>query len=402
MRLCLTCEERFFRTPDGRFWSAGPSSYSFTKRYLGAFAEVRVIARTKDVEEPKDGWTQADGEQVKFAPVPHYLGPAEYVRRIRQVSRAVRAGLGKEDALVMRVGSQIASSMSSELRSGRPFGLEVIGDPLNVFAKGSTQHPLRPVWRWWFTHLQRQQCARACAVCYVTGGYLQRLYPCSPAAFSISFLNMELGAEAFVEKARSFTPLPKPLRLITVGGLDQPYKGVDLLLEAVARNVARGRNLELAIVGGGAYKGELERKAESLGLSQRVRFLGSIGAGQPVRNELDRAHLFVLFSKTEGLPRAMIEAMARALPCIGSAVGGIPELLPADCLVPRGDAAGLAAKMEEMVSEPGRLERASAANLDRAKQYMDSVLDAKRNEFLDYLFRATQSWIARGKGQASS
>ncbi len=399
MRVCLTCEERFYRTPDGRHWSGGPSSYSFTKRYLGAFEEVRVIARAKDVDAPKQGWTQADGKQVNFFAVPHYLGPVEYLQRIRQVSRAVRAGLGPRDALVMRVGSQLASSMMPELSGGRPYGLEVIGDPLNVFAKGSTRHPLRPVWRWWFTRMQRQQCARASAVCYVTGGYLQRLYPCSPNALSISFLNMELGPEAFVQEPRSYAPMPTPLRLITVGGLDQPYKGVDLLLDAVATNVAMGLDLELDVVGGGSHKSSLEKRAESLGLNRRVRFLGSVGAGEAVRQELDRAHLFVLFSKTEGLPRAMIEAMARGLPCIGSNVGGIPELLPEDCLVEKGNVEGLAAKMREMLNDSERLEAASATNLRRAGEYTNTVLDAKRHHFLEYLLERTKAWNAAGVRQ---
>jgi len=395
MRLCLTCEERFLRTPDGKIWSAGPSSYSFTKRYLGAFQEVRVIARVGDVGEVKPGWTRADGDGVTFAPVPYYLGPVQYVKRIRRVATAVRAGLGRDDGLVMRVGSQIASSMSAELRTGRPYALEVIGDPLNVFAKGSTQHPLRPFWRWWFTHLQKQQCAGACAVCYVTGEYLQRLYPCSPAAFSTSFLNMELNANSFVDVPRSFAQLPKPVRLITVGGLDQPYKGVDLLLKAVSRCVGGGWDLELVIVGGGAYKRKLERVADQCGIARRVQFLGGIGAGQPVRDELDKSQLFILFSKTEGLPRAMIEAMSRGLPCIGSDVGGIPELLQPDCIVPRGDSDGLAAKIDEMLAGHARMGRASAFNLQRAREYTDSVLDCKRAAFLEYLSLRTRAWIAK-------
>ena len=62
-------------------------------------------------------------------------------------------------------------------------------------------------------------------------------------------------------------------------------------------------------------------------LRDRVRFRGQLTTPVDVRAELDRADLFVLPSRQEGLPRAMIEAMARALPCIGSSVGGIPELL---------------------------------------------------------------------------
>jgi len=59
------------------------------------------------------------------------------------------------------------------------------------------------------------------------------------------------------------------------------------------------------------------------------------------------------------MPRAMIEAMARGLPCIGSAVGGIPELLSSEDLVSRGDAGALALKIMEVVSQPDRMTRMS-------------------------------------------
>jgi glycosyltransferase involved in cell wall biosynthesis len=383
------------RTPDGRYWSAGPSGYSFTKRYLGAFQEVRVIARAQDVSEPKDGWSRADGDGVTFAPVPYYLGPLQYLRCMRSAGNAARGALGHEDALVMRVGSQIACTMKRELHSGRPYGLEVIGDPLNVFAKGSTQHPLRPIWRWWFTRAQKQQCAGACAVSYVTGDYLQRLYPCPNGAFSTSFLNMELGESWFVESPRRFDEVPKRFRLITVGGLDQPYKGIDLLIQAVSNCVAAGMNVELSVVGGGRYLEALRREAEARGILNRTTFHGAIGAGQPVRDRLDQSHVFVLFSKTEGLPRAMIEAMGRSLPCIGSDVGGIPELIQREWIVQRGDVGTLTAKLKQMLGSASLMESASAFNLRRAKEYSDSALDQKRREFLDYLLNRTKGWLAQ-------
>lgn len=354
-----------------------------------------MIARSQNVSETKSGWSRADGDGVSFAPLPYYLGPLEYLKRMRAAGTAARTALGDADALVMRVGSQIACTMRSKLRGGRPYGLEVIGDPLNVFAKGSTQHPLRPVWRWWFTRAQQQQCASACAVSYVTGGYLQRLYPCAEDAFSTSFLNMELGDNWFREEPRNFTPLQRPSRLVTVGGLDQPYKGVDLLIAALAECVQAGWDLELSIVGGGRFLNQLKEEARVRGMADRTIFHGSLGAGDPIKQALDRADLFVLFSKTEGLPRAMIEAMGRGLPCIGSDVGGIPELIAKDWIVPRGNLQLLTAKLKEVLGRPQRMEEASAANLLRARQYSEAALDRKRDEFLAYLLAQTKSWLLK-------
>jgi L-malate glycosyltransferase len=84
--------------------------------------------------------------------------------------------------------------------------------------------------------------------------------------------------------------------------------------------------------------------------------------------------------------------MARALPCIGSAVGGIPELLSHESLVPRGDAVALARKMTEVVREPGRMAKMAKANLETAGKYCDSILGPKRREFFECVRSATQDW----------
>lgn len=74
--------------------------------------------------------------------------------------------------------------------------------------------------------------------------------------------------------------------------------------------------------------------AGRLGVADRVTFVGTVPAGAAVRAHLDAADLVVVPSRTEGLPRALIEAMARGLPAVGTTVGGIPELLADVDLVP--------------------------------------------------------------------
>ncbi|MGH2559900.1 MAG: glycosyltransferase, partial [Thermomicrobiales bacterium] len=149
----------------------------------------------------------------------------------------------------------------------------------------------------------------------------------------------------------------------------------------------------LVLVGDGKHRGSLEVRAVRLGIKDRVHFLGQLSAGEVVRAELDRADLFVLPSRTEGLPRAMVEAMARALPCIGSTMGGIPELLQADEMVPPGDVAALAAKIREVVLDPERMARMSVRNLERAQDYRDATLRARRVAFYHRVRELTEGWL---------
>ncbi|MEM7587711.1 MAG: glycosyltransferase, partial [Acidobacteriota bacterium] len=97
---------------------------------------------------------------------------------------------------------------------------------------------------------------------------------------------------------------------------------------------------------------------------------------------LDQAHLFLLPSHSEGLPRSLVEAMARALPCIASPAGGIPSLLAPEDLVPAGDAAGLAAKILDVVRDPNRLSAMSRRNLETVQAFEASHLTRRRAPFL--------------------
>jgi len=90
-------------------------------------------------------------------------------------------------------------------------------------------------------------------------------------------------------------------------------------------------------------------------------------------------------SRAEGLPRALVEAMARGCPCIGSNVGGIPELLAADDLVPPNDPEALARKIMEVTADPERMKAMSARNLSRAKEFDPEVLRNMRLAFYRYV-----------------
>jgi len=395
MTVFVSLEERFARTADGQVWSGSTFSHSFWKRYLDVFDQVRVTARVANAKTTLQSWKRVNGEGVTFVALPYYVGPLEYAREFFSIGAAIQRALSRTDAVIMRAPSPIAHRVHRELTPGHPFGLEVVGDPYEVFSPGSVKHPMRPFLRRFMTNWLKDQCQEACAVAYVTRGALQRRYPPKGTAFSTTYSSIELGDGAFLANPRTFGVQTCPARIISVGTLEVLYKGFDILIDAVSGCIKAGLDIRLVIIGDGRCRLELEKRAQLCGIEQQVAFAGHIPAGEAVRNELDRADLFVLASRTEGLPRAMIEAMARGLPCIGSAEGGIPELLAAEDLVPRGNAMALARKIREVISDPDRMTRMSAANLARARDYHDFVLTGRRRQFFTYIREATQEWSKR-------
>ena len=409
MDLTVALDARYVVAPNGSAWSQFGMARQFWERYLEVFDRVRVVARAVPVDCAPKSWLPVNGPHILFHPLPNYCGPWEYLKNYRAFQTALRAAAPVSGAVVLRGASHVANALEPLLLRRRyPYALEVLGDPYEVFAPGVVEHPMRMFFRWYFTRRLQKQCLAAAGVAYVTRESLQRRYPTRAMAEGVSdvdlpedallghnasthYSSIELDPGGIADHERK----PRehgPYRVVSVGSLAQLYKGMDTLIDAVERCARAGVDLTAVIVGDGRFRPELMRHAERLGVDSRIVFTGQVTAGEPVRRLLDSADLFVLASRTEGLPRAMIEAMARGLPCIGSAVGGIPELLSADDLFRPGDAAALAAKIREVLSNPERMAAMSRRNLATALDYRDTVLADRRRRFYRYVRDYTENW----------
>ena len=392
MNLLVSSTGRFVLTPDGVLWGPPSLEYTLWQRYLEVFDPVKLLARARPEAVPPPGWKKASGPGVQPIALPHFVGAAGLMRALPALQPLIRGALAQSEAVMLRLPCGIGDQVWRALGAKRPYGVEVIGDPYDVFAPGATRHPLRPLVRWWMSRQLKRECARASAAAYVTAETIQRRYAPGAQAFTTHFSSIEIDRRDFLTEPRRIRWDTTSFALVTVGYL-LLYKGQDVLIEAVHHSLREGLDLRLILVGDGKHRPELEARAHSLGLNGRVRFVGELPSGPAVREQLDRADLFVLPSRTEGLPRAMIEAMARGIPCIGTTAGGIPELLPVEDMVPPGDARALAGKIRDVLSNPDRRQQMSARNLATAQNYQREVLRRRRVLFYQHLRDDTQVWL---------
>jgi glycosyltransferase involved in cell wall biosynthesis len=413
VKVLVSLEHRFIRTLDGRVWTTTVGNYNFWRRYLAIFDGVTVLARVRAAATRERGWQQADGPGVCFYDLPNYVGPSQYVVQAWSIRRRVASALEGQAVVIMRVPSRIGYVVWRELRRQmRPFGLEVVGDPFDVFSPGAVHHPLRAIFRWTEPRSLREMCRTAAAASYVTESALQRRYPTFGHEFGVS--DVELPDEAFVVRGMVSNPdNPRtrqsgpecpagascPLMLVTVGGMGQMYKGYDVLLGALYLCLRRGFDLQLTLVGDGAFKEHLEALARRIGVHGRCHFLGELPGGRDVRNILDLADLFVLPSRQEGMPRALLEAMARGLPCVATNVGGIPEVLANEDLVRPNDASALAEKLCSVLASSSRLSSMSERNMCRATDFAAVELAKRRGLFYSDVRTQTERWMAEHRGR---
>lgn len=160
------------------------------------------------------------------------------------------------------------------------------------------------------------------------------------------------GREGARAAARAALRLPDDAVVVGTIGRLSPEKNPRLFLEMAARVAAVTRGSLFIMVGDGKEMGELRGRAERLGLSDRLMLLG---ARQDVGSLLSGFDLFVSPSDTEGMPNAVMEAMAAGLPVVATRVGGTDEVVEEGStgyLVERGDLAALTERTAQLVADP--------------------------------------------------
>jgi glycosyltransferase involved in cell wall biosynthesis len=164
-------------------------------------------------------------------------------------------------------------------------------------------------------------------------------------------------------------------KVIVAAGRLQPSKGFDLLLDAFGSVAAAYPDWQLWIFGDGSQRADLAAQIDRLGLSGRAVLQGFV---YPLDEHLVAASMFVLSSRYEGLPMAMLEAMSLGLPVVAfDCPTGPAEVIThgrSGLLVPPGDVAGLAAAIGALIEDPARRRALGAQGRAESRRYaMDTV-----------------------------
>jgi colanic acid/amylovoran biosynthesis glycosyltransferase len=190
---------------------------------------------------------------------------------------------------------------------------------------------------------------------------------------------------------------PKPGRIVCVASL-RPYKGIPALVEACGRSPLRDRDFELLLVGDGPQRRKLEDRIDDLGMGDRVRLLGPRTEDE-VAELLASASIFVHPSTVtrrgwmDGIPVALMEAMATQLPVVSTWVSGIPELVgdrEEGLLVFPDDPGALAEALASLLDDP---EGARAmGRRGRGKVEEDFHLERCATELMELIRLHTPAW----------
>lgn len=158
------------------------------------------------------------------------------------------------------------------------------------------------------------------------------------------------------------------VQLVT-GGRLIPAKGAAIVIESFGALRSRGLVEHLHIVGDGPARESLEQLAASLGVESSVTFHGRL-AHRGVLEVFDRSHLFVYPTQSnEGFPKLVLEALARGLPVVATAVSAIPSMIHGAGVVVTPDVSSVTKAVEEVIADGDRYKELSAAAIANAGNY---------------------------------
>lgn len=392
-KLLISCDDTLF-VYHGKYYFKNQEWCNFYKRYLRVFNSLRIAVRCEDVDELNPCNILIADTRIEVIDIPNFSGPLEYAKKYFKIGRAIANICDGCDAAIVRLPSTIGQRAARKvIKSHIPYGVEVVYD-----AEDGWRSEKKIINRYLWKRIDkemRETCYTANGISCVTEFYLQKHYYSKKAdAFTSYYSTLELPKEFYgfpkkYPKGKTFT-LANVANQIQFNG----RKGFNEIIEAISILKKKGVIVNAKFVGQDYHNGitqfmDLSRR---LDVEKQIEFMGYL-----TRPELDdflsSVDMFVMPTRAEGLPRVIIEAMAKGLPAISTPVSGNPELLDTHFLVKYEDVQTLANRIEELIIDKELYEKTSFENFNNSQKYEATVLEKRRDAFYQKLEQIAKTKI---------
>lgn len=375
---------------DGPVFEKDGSYYEYAyhnlyERYSYIADEIRFLMRTKPLGS-NSSFTKVPSE-IGVIGVPDTKSIEDYFKNGAEAKEIVQRCVSECDVFVLRLPSVIAETAQKYIEAqGKPYIIECVGCAWDSYWNHSLLGKFVAPIEFFRT---KRAIARADYVYYVTTKFLQSRYPAKKGARTVCCSNVVLDAPSDKALNRRLDRMShrskdsSRLVLGTAAALDTRYKGQEYVIRAIPILESLGYDVKYRLAGGKNRNQDdtyLADIAEHLGVTDKVEFVGALSK-KDMSAFYESLDVYVQPSKQEGLPRAVIEAMATGCPCIGTNIAGIPELIQSELLFKKGSVDGVVAAVKRLMGM--NLSEIAKQNYITSTQYTYEILDMRRSNFYD-------------------
>lgn len=367
MNYALFIHDHKFKKINNKIYSSGGLSNEILTRYVNYYGKIKVIARVEKCNTYENKFSEITNKNVEI--INYKLLKKKDLINLINNSKIV----------ILRIPSFIGSKMDKLIPKNKKCIVEVVAcawDALwNHSLSGKVIAPL-------MYYREKQIIKKAKYVIYVSNKFLQKRYPTNGYNIGCSDVSLSTFDDKILNKRLEKIKKMNDKKIVfgTLAAIDVKYKGQAYVIKAINKLKKEGiENIEYQLVGGGS-KNKLEKLAKKLNVEDKIVFVGTLPHDK-VFDWLDMIDIYIQPSNQEGLPRALVEAMSRACPCIGSSTGGIPELLDEEVIFKRKKVKKLIDKINLMLNDKELLKTMAKYNFEKSKNYSKDKLDKIRNDF---------------------
>ncbi|NLZ34791.1 MAG: glycosyltransferase [Clostridiales bacterium] len=376
MKLLYAHDNKFYKFKDD-YYSNGSFSKEVLLRYTNAFEKVKFVSRQVAIKDKPEKMTIVNTENVEFIKIPDFHSLRNYYKK-KEAKKIIQNEIINSDCVIARLPSLIGNlAIGYAKKYNVPYLIEIVGCPWDSLWNYSLKGKIIAPYMYFAMKIVVKNAPFAI---YVTNEFLQHRYPCKGKSIGCSDVSLPMQDESILKnRIRKIKNMAdnKTIVIGTIAAVNVRYKGQEYVIKAVSKLNKEGYNFEYHLVGGGDNS-YLKSVAEKYGVLEKVKFLGTL-PHKMVFEYLDNIDIYIQPSKTEGLPRALVEAMSRGCPALGSKIGGIPELLKEEFLFHNGSISEIY-KLLKSINKEIMLKEAKR-NFEKAQNYDKKLLDKKRDNF---------------------
>lgn len=359
------------RFDNNTYFTLGGLSDIVTKRYTDIFGKLNIICRAIPIQSYDKKFFEIKNPNVSINAI--HSSSLFFSENDKQ---KIKSLVNDSDGVIVRLPSfigELVYKYAKELK--KPVLSEIVTCPWDSLWNHSLKGKIIAPYMWYRT---KKSALNSDYVIYVTQHFLQNRYPTKGINTGCSDVELKTHDSSVVNKRlQKIEQSTQPLILGTLAALDTKFKGQQYVIQAIAQLHKRGINFKYRLAGGGSSK-YLSSIAKKYKVEHLVEFCGVIPHDK-VFEWIDSIDLYIQPSLQEGLPRALVEAMSRACPAIGTNAGGIPELLPQRCILKKKSIKDIIRKLSNI--DKNQLKCSAKENYEMSLNYQKDILDIKREEF---------------------